>query len=341
MTTCFKCNSNSSEDARFCPQCGTNLKNLSAITPKRIFVTLMLGVALFTAAWYSKDSITGKRPTKSMSEIIAAENEIEDTEIKQLKSEVEQSPQDIDKLRKLASLLIDKLKSSPAPSMPLIHSAIETFGKILAIDPKDANALIAMADISFDGQAFDKAESFYQRYLEIQPDDINARARYGSTLTFIGKFDLSLKELEQILKKDPKHFQAAAYIAITYAQMGKIDIAKEKAKAALLLAPSEEAKNRFTQFIEALDKDTSSSLNDYIKNHQIAGPKFAGHELESGTVLVWKFKNFPMSEMPPFAKEKFFNGIKTEASKISGLKIEKIRFVDVTTNKELDSLSLK
>jgi len=48
-----------------------------------------------------------------------------------------------------------------------------------------------------------------------------------------------------------------------------------------------------------------------------------------------------MQAMPPFAKEKFFSGLKKEAAdtKLDGVKT--ITFVDVDSGSEMESISLK
>lgn len=335
-------------------------------TSYHLFLLVLISLSLFSFGWLGKTFLAGKQPTKTFQQEAEIGTEIDDPEIKSLRAAADQSPKDITKWKALSEVLIDRLKKSEAPTTSLIHTAIETFAKILELDPKDPSALIAMADISFDSQVFEKAEMFYRRYLEIQPNDVNARARYGSSMTFGGKYPEALKELESILKKDPKHFQAAAYVAITYAQMGEIDVAKKKANEAILLAPNEEAKARFAEFIDAMNKEggmpvhetasqpppsqapkprpnlppDAAALTAYIQNNPVAGPKFVESEVENGSVLVLKFANFPMQQMPPFAKDKFFNGIKSAAQSANNKTIKKVRFVDTHSGLELSSLDL-
>ena len=62
-------------------------------------------------------------------------------------------------------------------------------GILVAEGRIDPQALVTMADISFNQQVFVKAVDFYRRYLDTTPDDHDARARLGSALTFWKRLD--------------------------------------------------------------------------------------------------------------------------------------------------------
>jgi len=276
-----------------------------------------------------------------------------------MQKEVEKSPDDLSKLKVYAGMLGDKLRANPAAPPALVFEAIDVLGKILKAEPNDPGALVMMADVSFDQRAFTKALDFYERYLKIDPTDLGARSRYASTLTFLGRYNDSIGELNSVLKQDPKNFPAMAYLAITYAQSGDVPKAKQMGSTALQLAPSEEARARFSAFVSSLDsveKDegpvttaqvasgsTGAGIDGFIasiKANPVAGPKFVRYEAGDSGVLKLVFRSFPMSQMPPFAKEKFFGGIKT-AAKQNGLEnISRVSFIDEATSSEMESVSL-
>jgi len=363
---CPRCKKDIPCSSNFCPKCGFKLlyqgSPINLSFPK-LFILVILSLSLFAFGWSVKTSLAGKRPSKSFTEEASVGTEIDDPEIKKLRAEAEKTPMEIQGWRSLARVITEKLRSAEQPSSQLVFEAIDVLRKILDLDPKDKDALIAMADLSFDQQAFSKAAEFYERYIKLEPNDTNAHARYGSALTFVGKFDQALKELEAITKKDPKHFQAAAYVAITYAQMGKMDIAKEKARSALKLAPNEEARKRFSQFIDQLENadaqpkpenergtlpkpekalsEEAEKIAEVMKSSPVAGPKFAGASMEGEGTLILKFSNFPMQQMPPFAKDKFYSGIKAAAAQVEKRSIQVVRFVDASSGEELDTLKLK
>jgi hypothetical protein len=76
-----------------------------------------------------------------------------------------------------------------------------------------------------------------------------------------------------------------------------------------------------------------------VKNNPIAGPKFVGHE-EIKDELRLTFKDFPMSQMPPFAKEKFFGSLKKAAEEANISQVKSISFIDLASGKVMDQMAL-
>ncbi len=289
--------------------------------------------------------------------------EVDDPQLNAMRKEVEDAPNDLSKLRVYAGMLGDKLRSNPDAPQGLVFEAVDALSRILNAEPNDPGALVMMADLSFDQKAFTKAADFYQRYLKLEPEDLGARARYASTLTFLGKYSESVSELDSVLKKDPKNFPAMAYLAITYAQSGDLVKAKELGGKALTIAPSEDARARFSAFVESLDQagaPVSSSpqrgsaaqpeqpavktgLEGFIavvRSNPVAGPKFVSFEQGKDKTLKLLFRGFPMQGMPPFAKEKFFSNLKKAAveTKLEG--VSSLSFVDADSGAEMASLPL-
>lgn len=286
---------------------------------------------------------------------------VDDPQVALLRESLEKDPQNIEKLKMMAGILGDKLRENPHGSNETVFEAIDVLSRILAQQPNDPGALVMMADVSFDQKAFTKAQEFYERYLKLEPDNHGARARYASTLTFLGEFNKSIAELNTVLKEDPKNFPAMAYLSITYAQQGDIPKAKELGSAALNLAPSDEARARFSAFMTTLDGQevTSSSpargnmpaqpaategtgiesFVSRVKSNPVAGPKFVGHQEEKGDLKL-TFKDFPMSQMPPFAKEKFFGSLKKAAEDTKLSQVKTISFIDLASGKVMEQITL-
>lgn len=284
----------------------------------------------------------------------------EDPQLAVLRESIEKEPQNLEKLKMLAGMLGDKLRENPGVGGPVVFEAIDVLSRILAIEPNDPGALVMMADVSFDQRAFTKAKEFYEKYLKLEPTNLGARSRYASALTFLGEYDNSIKELDSVLKEDPKNFPAMAYLAITYAQRGDLGKAKELGTTALSLAPSDEARARFSAFVTSLNGDGAAGssapsasqpspatvpaqsgiegFSAMIKANPVAGPKFARAELgKSGEMKVF-FRNFPMGQMPPFAKEKFFGTVRAaiNSAKLEG--VSKISFIDDATGATMEEI---
>jgi Flp pilus assembly protein TadD len=347
---------------KFCPGCG---KSLVVHSQKRYGVVLVAAVSLLGASLGLKSALHWKRGDVKPTEHVQAppEEVAVDPELAALRSDLERSPKDIGVLRQMAGFLGDKLRNRPDAPPALVFEAIDVLSRILTLSPDDPDALLMMGDVSFDQKAFTKAVEFYERYLKLAPNDLGATARYASTLTFLGRYDDSIKQLDSVLVRDPNNFPAMAYLAITFAQKGDMPKAKDLGAKALDLAPTEEARARFSGFVQSLSSQADgvpqapaqpqpqrasaggfeSGIAGFvatIKGNPIAGPKFVRYDDSSPGVVKLVFRDFPMSQMPPFAKEKFFGGVKSGA-RSAGLKDgTMVVFVDEASGMEMERLGL-
>ena len=385
---CPQCGTKLPERAKFCSECGLQLGQVSktaaapvkrALNAKHYVGIGLLTLAIWFPAWQLQQWQAGKRPTQPYQQEPQASNmegnPLEhDPEIGKLEAAARQHPTDLQAQQALASALVGKLRESETPPNQLIFAAMEALSGVLKIKPEDPDALIAMADISFNQQVFGKAADYYSKYLGLEPHDNGARARYASSLSFAGKFDDALKELKFVLEKDPKNFNASAYLAITYAQMGKKNEAISAGEKALSLAPNEEARERFSQFLSEVknasmpDQQEKSAgpaakqpatqpaassgpsappaaagsaatvLGDFVKANPVAGPKFVESVDKGNGVIALYFRAFPMEGMPPFVKDKFVNGIKLKAMDLG---VQTILFVDKDSGQEMVKTAVK
>lgn len=370
ITMCGRCGVSVTKEMRFCPGCGRGLEVRSGAFYRTIGLT---AVGIFAVGMGLKYAVQPGQPPKGDSIHSAphvGQQEIDDPQLKAMRREVEAAPNDLSKLRVYAGMLGDKLRSNPDAPQEMVFEAIDVLSRILSAEPNDPGALVMMADLSFDQKAFTKAADFYQRYLKLEPQDLGARARYASTLTFLGRYDESVVELRAVLKEDPKNFPAMAYLAITYAQSGDLPKAKETGNSALALAPSEDARARFSAFVSSLDEaqadqgvSSSPSRNNTgqpqsnvpaaevsgkgiegfiatVRANPVAGPKFMSYETGQKGTLRLLFRNFPMQAMPPFAKEKFFSGLKKAAADNTLEGVSTLAFIDADTGAEMDAVSI-
>jgi len=364
ITACRRCGVSVTGAMRFCPSCGASLAVRSAGFYRAVAGTTLVVFGLAVGLRYV---VQPPRP-----ELIAgsgglpqhAAPEVNDPQLEAMRKEVDASPDDLGKLRVFAGMLGDKLRANPDAPQGLVFEAIDALSRILKAEPNDPGALVMMADLSFDQKAFTKAVDFYQRYLKLEPNDLGARARYASTLTFLGKYADSVSELNAVLAKDPKNFPAMAYLAITYAQSGDLAKAKEMGASALKAAPSEDARARFSTFVESLDEgpvaparrgapearggaqtaQPQAGIEGFVavlRANPVAGPKFVSYELGKPNTIRLLFRNFPMQQMPPFAKEKFFSGLKKAAKDAQLDGVTTLLFVDIDSGAEMESLSLQ
>lgn len=302
---CNKCNIDLPEESIYCFKCGRSIKSFSKAPLTILFLVLVLGFIL-------KDSFLGKKPA-------SLETSKSDPKIESLKDKTAKSPGDINAWRELAYAAQEKIETDQA----YVFDLLEALRGILNINPQDKDALLGMAEISYSQQAFDKAAEFYRAYLEIEPNNEQVKANYASSLTFLSKIDEAKSILKEILKKEPANFQAGAYLAIAYARNGEIEEAKKIGSETMKHAPDDEAIKRFGNFLSSLNKSDPKPASvvespkgkflQYFYEHPIVGPKIRSHSFK-GSELLLEVENFPMSAMPPNAREAFEKNIKAQMS---------------------------
>lgn len=360
--SCPRCREELLSDYQFCPKCGLNLERaalLPALRLKHLICVLAVAAGLWGSAWSMQSVHAGKKPSAKFEEQIAG---LEDNNaIVQLRSAAESNPGNKQGWMTLASHLMFRMNEQETPPAALALEAIDALSKVLSLDPKDSQALRMMADVSFSRQAFPKAVEFYERYLALVDDDLDVRTRLGSAYTFNAQHEKGIAELEKVLAKNPKHFQAMAYLAVAYLQAGNREKALEIGERSLAIAPSEDARARFSAFLDSVkngsvraDVDTPergtknmqklppiAALSESIKANPVAGPKFSHLELLANGAVAMYFHDFPMSAMPPFAKDKFLGGIKGKIKELNITEARELSFVDLGSGKEMERVKLR
>lgn len=251
---CPRCQVPTREQDKFCAECGWNLRKPVYRTVLGIKGLLLIGVVgciAWGAAWTIQERLAGNKPTSAVvasTDHSAVAGQIQDPVLRKLAEDSAASPGDINKLRSLASALLAKLNSTAPPPRAMVMQTINALSEILKIDPTDADALIAMANISYDSGVFVKAVMFYARYLEVKPDNHDMRAKYASALTLTGRVDEAVKQLKTVLEKEPEHFHASVYLAVAYAQTGQKEEFLAMSEKAMARAPADE-RERITGFM--------------------------------------------------------------------------------------------
>lgn len=350
------CEAQTIPDANYCHKCGTKLKS-STFASKQI-ISLLLGLTVLGSGYYFfEDSLLGSKPTVTQ-ELPTAQT---DQRITMLKDDAAKNPKDITKWRMLAAGIQEKLSTQSKPESSLIFDFIDSLRGILSINPKDKDALLAMGEVAYSQQAFDKAAEFYGEYLKLEPLDDTARANYGSALSFVGKFKEAEKELKSLLAKDPTNFQALAYLSISYSRANRIEDAKKIGEKALALSPDEDAKARFTRYLASLNKAPASASENstpqtpaapasvvnsprgkflqFLMQHAIIGPKIVSHDFNDKS-LVLTMSEFPMSVMPEAAKAKLVERLKTQSKEAGVTDLNDVVFIDAVTKEELGKFNL-
>ena len=323
----------------------------SSIT-RLIALVIPVAAVLFLCAWTMKNELAGTRPTQSYEEMMAAEGGGElysDKEVDALRARVSADKQDVASRKELIEMLGSKF-SEVEESSPIIMEVIRLHTEILDVEPNDAGTLRNLADISFNFRVVDKARNLYERYLVLQPEDHAVRVRYGAVLTLAGEVDRAVSELETVLAVRPTDFGALVNLSIAHAERGDVAKSEQIGKQALAHAPDQAARERFRQFLESREStadveqaegepDSSELITAdlsgvaaqivlKVQGNAVAGPKFVGAH-QNGERLELVFDNFPMEQMPPFARDKFLTPLQAELDKgIAGQDVGQVVFIE-------------
>lgn len=313
----------------------------------KYIIALVLVISV-SATYYLSNTTMGIKPKLTYEEKVKTNNknhigQLEkislanypdlDKRYKELK-EVKEKSKNLVALKNDLRNKYQEVRSTGETARELAFFYLDLLLKINKIDPKDSDSILELADLSFERKVFSKASEYYQKYLELK-DDSTVRARYASTLTFLGNYQDAITELDSIIKNEPKNFQALAFKTIALAQNSDVEGALKVGELALSNAPNDEAYTRFGSYLQKL-KNNDSSLEAYLQNNEVTKLKF-NKIVESDSSIDIYFTDFPMDKMPEFAKEKFFTNIRNSLDKEQ--KIKQVNFLDSKTNKIMTKLN--
>ncbi len=90
---------------------------------------------------------------------------------------------------------------------PPVDSAalIKQMEDLAAQNPKDPEVRLKLANFLYDQKQYSQSIGWYQRALEIDPKNVNARTDLGTAYFYIGRPQDALEQYRQSLEMDPKH----------------------------------------------------------------------------------------------------------------------------------------
>ena len=173
----------------------------------------------------------------------------------------------------------------------VLPKAKEAALKAMQIDEQlaEAHSSLALIHVYYEHDWI-RAEREFRRALELDPDLVSAHQRYGSYLTFLGRFEESLRHYETALELDPFSLQINMNLATTYYLRGEYDRAVKHLNRTMELEPNympihfvlgcvyiqqkrwEEAIKEF-QFIYKLDEEAYLAMGFMGYAHALAGQR--------------------------------------------------------------------
>lgn len=131
-----------------------------------------------------------------------------------------------------------------------VTSQIADLEKRVVASPNDMQSILALANKSHDGRFFDKAITYYKRFLDKNPRDANARVDLGICYYEIGNLDEAQKQMQTALKYDPKHIQGHFNLGIVNLQAQRLQEANEWFKKTIALAPGSDLGQQAKRILE-------------------------------------------------------------------------------------------
>jgi tetratricopeptide (TPR) repeat protein len=213
--------------------------------------------------------------------------------------------------------------------------AMAAYGHVLKIDPDNLDALRGVGNVDFDRHNYDQAIAAYEHYLTQKPDDPEVRTDLGTMYLYTGNADQAEVQYRRAIATKPNFFEGYFNLGIAYGQQNNDPEAKAAFEKALQLAPDDKARERVKQMIVKVEgaaggsaggqtartsgagagaatvkEDTfRDSVEQLIRGVPFAGPKVKSIQWPSSSKAIVLMDNFPMEQMPPFAKQKFIRDL--------------------------------
>ena len=112
---------------------------------------------------------------------------------------------------------------------PLDEARVQSLMTILKNDPKNAGAMVQLANTYFDAERYPEAIKWYEEGLALDPKNPDASTDLGVSYYYTGQTDRALKQFEHSLTIDPRHTKTMLNQGIVLA-FGKQDLAGAEAK---------------------------------------------------------------------------------------------------------------
>lgn len=141
-------------------------------------------------------------------------------------------------------------EAEQSESTETLLQALQAYGKVLENDPGNTEALEVLASTALETGAPDKAASYYERYLKLRPDDVQATTKYALSLIQNNAPEKGLEVLQKIIHDEPQLFPPRLALALAYRLLGREAEAKREAEAAAKLAPDDTARNVVQNFLK-------------------------------------------------------------------------------------------
>lgn len=333
---CPSCSAASPRRARFCIECGHDLRDPGNLWLAASLVTLF-AVLVFGAYRYGYlEALFPKEETvqaQATTPQFAEDQPVDDQHMLELKAAAAEG----DPVKMMA--LVDHQIDSARFHRGYLAQAALVLERLLSDYPTHAYALRKTGNIYYQLGNAEKAALYYERYLALHPEDANAHVDLGTVYLQLGDPPSAIAQYEHAIQLFPDFYNAHFNLAFTYEQLGNEQLQmfhREKADAidarvGRQLAPElEHAKIPATAPSGSLagpDSNDAQTLENFFRNHSIIGPKMRGFRVNGG-VAILLVENFPMEAMPPVAKQAFEKRLMDQLNQLDEALLLEIRDAD-------------
>ena len=139
--------------------------------------------------------------------------------------------------------------------MEQVHETLDRLKASLEANPKDLVSLDSLAIMYSIAGSYDKASQFYEKHLEIEPDNKDVKIALGLSYHNLNRTEEALGLMDEILSKEPDYAFALFWKGDILAQTGKVEEAETNWKHVVEKYPNTEiakmAQERIHEFTHA------------------------------------------------------------------------------------------
>src|SRR5262245_61448865 len=104
--------------------------------------------------------------------------------------------------------------AQPAQAAVVTDAELQAYRNVLAADPRNLQANVALANKLYDAGRYAEAIPYYEQAVTIDMKDANLSTDLATALFYVGRVDDALAQLEKSLAIDPKHAQTLFNLGI-------------------------------------------------------------------------------------------------------------------------------
>jgi tetratricopeptide (TPR) repeat protein len=285
--------------------------------------------------------------------------------LKELATSAEAAPDSLEAWQKLARARYRAALVDPSYA----DDAEAALKHVLELDPDNLEAVRTRGNLAYDTRDYKGAETYFQRYLELDPGDPSVKTDLASALLFQGERDRAKSVYREVIARNPDFVQAHLNLGIALHADGDREGSKAELRAALDRAKSPEEKAQVERVIAMAQQRAGGPASQesqpgatvtaktnaagpfqlgaekLLRGHPIVGPKIESVEWRGPSTAVVMLRSFPMQAMPPVMRNRFKSRINESLAKLAtenGVDaVIDIELADAASKERMDSLDGK